>query len=742
MREVFVLFVFVIASIIAQAQFNYKYDNSIPVKQPGDNSSFLKDPWAGGINAGQFSTIDLNADEIEDLVIYDRTSNLLKTYIFKDGYYYFNPDFRSLFPEDIEGWILLEDYNGDGLKDIFTDSQKGMRAFRNIGLTGEIPEFVLEADPVLTEGYSGMINLVVNITDIPSIDDVDGDGDLDILVYNFALGGFIRYHRNMSIENYGDTRSLDYMLETRNWGSFEECDCHLYAFESMGESCTDFASGRKMHPGGKSILLIDMDGDGDMDFLGGHEQCDELYFLENVGTPQQATMTSWREDFPSVEHPATMTTFPAAYYEDINQDGLKDLIVSPNDLENPLRNIDYSSSSRYYRNIGSSTKPEFDYVTNNFLQDQMLDFGEYSVPAFFDFDGNGLMDLMVGRNGFEIDSTFYGSLVLLTNKGSAFDPEFELVNNDYLNLSSLHAFDIIPRFADLNGDDLVDLIVYFEIPFSFESKLRIYWNNSTKSSGFSADKDSFSDIDINLGINGSPFFIDVDKDGLVDMLAGRSTGRLEYYRNEGSESNPQFVLSENEYLGIIDSYVEFRRNLTPCVADLDLDGHEDLITTDLTGSLRIYPDFRNYDPGSEEPTIQVYYNKDFDTMEELRVSYQSFPAVGDIRNNENPLLVLGNPQGGLSVYANTDNSSGDQEPFHLTVFPNPMKDTNQLSFRLNKDGHIVIYNTLGQQIENPIFVPENTSITVEIGYLPAGFYIVKGIDISGQTESRRLVVIN
>jgi len=740
MREVLIV-AFTLASIIAQGQYKFHYDNSIPVKATNGQDEFLKDPWAGGINAGQFSTIDLDIDGDEDLIIYDRTSNLLKTYIFQDGYYYFNPDFRSLFPDNIEGWILLEDFNQDGLKDIFTDSQKGMRAFRNVSSAGNPPEFLLEADPVLSEGSSGIINLVVNITDIPSIDDVDGDGDLDVLVYNFALGGFIRYHRNMSVERFGDSHALEYVLETRNWGMFEECDCHLYAFELMGESCATFAAGRVMHPGGKSILLIDMDGDGDMDFLGGHEQCDELYYLENVGTKEEALMSSWIEDFPSSEHPATMTTFPAAYFEDIDKDGLKDLVVSPNDLENPLRNINYGSSSRYYRNTGTESIPEFGFVMDDFLQDQMLDFGEYAVPAFFDLDGNGLQDLMVGRNGFNIDDNYYGSLVVLKNSGSAFEPEFEQVHEDFLNLSSLEALDFIPRFADLNGDDLVDLILYYEIPFSFESRLRIYWNNISGTSGFSGDPDLFYEIDINLGINGAPYFTDVDQDGLVDMLAGRSTGRLEYYRNEGSKSDPQFILAETEYLGIADSYVEFRRNLTPLAADLDSDGREEIITTDLTGSLRIYPDFRNYNPDIDQPVTYVYHNQDLDSLQEFMVGYQSFPAAGILKSNQNPALIIGNPQGGLSIYNSQDTEEPDEDKFQMIIYPNPLKNSNQLSFRLDRDAYISIYNTLGQELESPVFIGGNISQTIEIGHLRSGLYVVKAMDGSGKSISRSLVVI-
>jgi len=38
--------------------------------------------------------------------------------------------------------------------------------------------------PILTIGFSGNINLQVNGTDIPAIDDIDGDGDLDLFVAN------------------------------------------------------------------------------------------------------------------------------------------------------------------------------------------------------------------------------------------------------------------------------------------------------------------------------------------------------------------------------------------------------------------------------------------------------------------------------------------------------------------------------------------------------------------------------
>ena len=45
------------------------------------NGIRIQNPFAGGLKAGQFSTIDLNLDGKEDLVVYDRNSSYITTYI-------------------------------------------------------------------------------------------------------------------------------------------------------------------------------------------------------------------------------------------------------------------------------------------------------------------------------------------------------------------------------------------------------------------------------------------------------------------------------------------------------------------------------------------------------------------------------------------------------------------------------------------------------------------------------------
>ena len=50
-----------------EAQFTFTLDQSIPVEANGKS---LAMPWAGGLNAAQFNTMDLNGDGKQDLVTF------------------------------------------------------------------------------------------------------------------------------------------------------------------------------------------------------------------------------------------------------------------------------------------------------------------------------------------------------------------------------------------------------------------------------------------------------------------------------------------------------------------------------------------------------------------------------------------------------------------------------------------------------------------------------------------------
>ena len=448
-----IIIVFFPVWLKAQALFQYQADVPLEV-----NNQFLHNPWAGGINSAQFNKVDLDNDGTDELLVYDRSANTFLIYQEINGVYVLNNDLDYVLPRFNAGWIVFADYDGDGKKDIFNNGERGIVVYKNVSKTQGPAQWKMVANPLSTTGFSGKINLIANAADIPGIADIDNDGDLDILVYDFAVGGTIRFNKNMSEELYHNADSLDFEIDNRRWGDFDECQCNLFAFGD--QTCADIESGRVAHVGGKSILTIDNDGDGDKDLLLGHEICEELYFFQNDGDTSHAHFTGFSVQYPNAEHPANMYIFPAGFYEDVDFDGVKDLLVSPNVYSNIGFMMDLRHSSWLYHNAGENGHPDFQYVENNFLQDDMLDLGEKAVPALVDYDADGDFDLVVAANGFKLGGAYVGYVSLLENTGTPTDPSFQLAQQDLLNLSSLQWNNPRIVFSDFNGDGALGFVLF------------------------------------------------------------------------------------------------------------------------------------------------------------------------------------------------------------------------------------------------------------------------------------------
>jgi len=184
-----------------------------------------------------------------------------------------------------------------------------------------VPAFsqVLPRDTTLATSFSRNIRLNLPLASA-AMDTVTESA----LAIAMALEGGIGFiHKNMSIENTGRCDSLQLERVTFAWGNFEECNCGEYLF---GGGTCDIFGGRTKHAAGKSSLTIDLDNDGDRDLLFSEETCNGLYVLTNTGTKDDAQITSFTE-FPNSANPLSLQIFPAPYYEDIDFDGLPDLIL-------------------------------------------------------------------------------------------------------------------------------------------------------------------------------------------------------------------------------------------------------------------------------------------------------------------------------------------------------------------------------------------------------------------------------
>ena len=206
----------------AMAQIPLVPFEGVTVTQQGAR---LQNAWAGGLNSPQFSMIDLNGDAVDDLVAFERdfygsVKTFLGTGTIGLAGYDYAPYYRVLFPP-MRNWMLLRDYDCDGREDIFTSVPGGVAVYRNHAGAAGLPVFEKVSPILYTDGIDGMVPLYVSPPDIPAIADIDGDGDLDILSFN-VIGSTLEYHKNMSVERYGDCRALEFELKNACWGYFSE----------------------------------------------------------------------------------------------------------------------------------------------------------------------------------------------------------------------------------------------------------------------------------------------------------------------------------------------------------------------------------------------------------------------------------------------------------------------------------------------------------------------------------------
>jgi hypothetical protein len=192
--KIIALFVFAILfgyhSKGLQAQNKYEITDGIQVRMNGFD---LEKPFTGGLNSPQFTEFDLNQDGVLDLIIFDRVDYKILPYLRtnKNSFLY-APQYEPQLPKGKDIYIAA-DLNSDGKQDIFTLSEIGdlliyinesdknsdKLKFKDLG-----PWYYRnQHDSTFFKLYNPL-SFANTITDLPSIKDIDGDGDLDIVSYD------------------------------------------------------------------------------------------------------------------------------------------------------------------------------------------------------------------------------------------------------------------------------------------------------------------------------------------------------------------------------------------------------------------------------------------------------------------------------------------------------------------------------------------------------------------------------
>jgi hypothetical protein len=672
--------------------------------------------------------MDLNGDNKDDLVVFDRSSGSLTTFLQVNNSYRHSPDYAGLFPGGISNWMLLRDFNCDGKKDLFTSDPFGISVFVNTTPTGGQLSWrrFNNGLPLLTIGFSGNINLKVNESDLPAIDDVDGDGDLDILNVRFVGTGTVEFQKNMSMETTGKCDSMRFQRVTQTYGNFEECSCGVFAF---GSSNCPTSGGRVAHVGGKNMLTLDLDNDGDRELLFAEESCARVYVLTNTGT---ATTTAYTGVGSFQFSTTNVPLFPAPYYEDVDFDGKPDLIISPNVYGRTFVNWLVNNSVYLFRNVGTVQAPVFSFTQANFLQDEMIELGDYTVPAFGDLDGDSDEDMLIG---FYAGQNFTGGIQAFENTGTRTMPSFRLLNADYFGLSALFAYNFKPQVVDMDRDGHVD--VAYTATSRQNGLTTLQYLRNTGESGISFTSSSWVDTGFRIGVTENLYVVDINLDGKKDFLIGRASGAVEYWENTDPNGGyGAMVRKTSAYLGVATS--TSRLNPVVSVGDLDADGLEDLILATHRGLLSVYSDFRNFDIDQSAPVESIIQNSLTNTTASVNLGGRIWPSIVNLFGSDKPALVVGNTTGGLQVLKNTEASELPEDP-EITVFPNPLAQGDTLKVLTDRPANMEVFSILGQRLSDAMLIPANRHHGIPIQGLSSGMYIAR-FTIKEKYYSRRFVI--
>jgi len=393
----------------------------------------------------------------------------------------------------------LDDDN-DGLSDVF-EINGGLDPYDALGDNGPSGDPDGDGFTNLEEftagSYPGSYVDVGSETDSTSslvLGDIDGDGDLDLLV--------------------GNTASTNMLYRNDGSGNFSATGTPI-------GSDTDITF---------SIAAGDIDGDGDLDLLAGNSQANKLYLNDGSGNFSITGIPVGSEtDFTN-----------SLILGDIDNDGDLDLLTGNNG----------GVTNKFYLNDGSGGFSATGVSIGN-----EIGFTQSIVAG--DVDGDGDLDMLAGNADGETNKLFL-------NNGNGFYSDTAIpVGNDTLdNTQSLILHDV-----DSDGD--LDLLTG-----NYGRTNKLYLNDGSgnfSATGISIGSETDTTFTLALG--------DIDGDGDPDLLAGSFNMTTKLYRNDGTGGFD--VTGTN-----ISNNIDWTESLV--LGDVDGDGDLDLFEGNLTRTNKLY----------------------------------------------------------------------------------------------------------------------------------------------------------
>lgn len=377
----------------------------------------------------------------------------------------------------------------------------------------------------------------------PTFVDIDSDGDLD-LFYQSSIEefSFLQCYKNVSI--------LDSIL----WKEFR-FPTPIDDFINYGVYDFDWHD-------------VDHDGDFDLVLSSGTRS---LFYFENIGNSTEPKFE---------EHPNNWGEFDVGHHScvfihDFDRDSNYDLAIfgySFGFVNDVLLNRSYKNQSG---NVpGKYAWQEVNWLNLKYRIDSGAYFVYYLTIAPYDFDQDNDIDIAiyVSSSGQTPEMI---NCFLLQNKGD--NKEFVL-EVDELFFGTLKTFtkNLHPVFGDLDGDGDIDMMGIDSGKVKFFENVGIKNKYAIQSKPLWASGDS-------IDLYAHAQLVDLDFDDDLDLALGFENGSLMCYFNKGTKQQPVWRKDTSVFSG-----VQTDQWSSPFLVDFDHDGDLDLISGNGWGGVHYF----------------------------------------------------------------------------------------------------------------------------------------------------------
>jgi hypothetical protein len=485
----------------------------------------------------------------------------------------------------------------------------------------------------ITYGRTGVRNRVaVGLQPRPAVLDVDGDGDLDLVI----------------------------SCPDRPYNG-------IYLFVNIGSNADPlYDRAEWLGPSVKELTAADVNGDGNIDLVttGGYYSDFRRYRLSRfVPVPLKRNYFIGRDDM--------WQPF------DWDGDGRIDLLTGVSDWRDYGWDDAFDAKGNWtrgplhgyvflHRNVGTNANPV--YAPPVLLQagGKPIDLYGSPAPNPVDWLGRGVFDLIGG--------SFVDTITLFRNDGTRTVPR--LAAGELLQAASrpLHMdlCMIQPRVASFHADGRPSLVVAEE-----DGTVSLIENMAPRGRepAFAAPR-YLQQVDpyLKSGVLARPVAVDWNGDGKLDLIAGNSAGYIQFFENMGTTAEP--VFADRGYLtaggktirrtagpnGSVQGPAEEKWGYSnPSVADWDMDGRLDILVNDISGAVVWYRNTGTKTAPALEPAVPIEVEwtgrppkPDWVWWEpegkQLVTQWRTTPKVVDWDRDGLPDLVMLNAQGYLCLY--------------------------------------------------------------------------------------------